>query len=123
MKIKLDENLPVRLVDDLRRLGHDVDTTHNERLDGLPDAAVWEAAQRAGRFLITQDLDFSDARRYVPGTHCGLLLIRLGDPGREALLTRIRGIFQMEAVESWAGCVVSATEIKIRVRRIVTPPN
>jgi len=123
MRIKLDENLPVRLVDDLRHMGHDVDTTHDERLDGLPDAAVWEAAQRAGRFLVTQDLDFSDARRYVPGTHCGLLLVRMGDPGREALLARIRSIFQAEAVDGWVGCIVSATEIKIRVRRAVTPPD
>lgn len=123
MRIKLDENLPIRLVDDLCRMGHDVDTAHDERLDGFPDAAVWEAAQRAGRFLVTQDLDFSDVRRYVPGTHCGLLLIRMGDPGREALLARTRAIFQTEAVESWAGCIVSATEIKIRVRRGVTPPR
>ena len=121
MRIKLDENLPVRLVDDLRGMGHDVDTTHDEKLDGLPDATVWDAAQQAGRFLVTQDLDFSDARRYVPGTHCGLLLVRLGDPGRDALLDRIRGVFQTEAVESWMGCIVSATEIKIRVRRAVTP--
>jgi predicted nuclease of predicted toxin-antitoxin system len=109
-------------VDDLIRLGHDVDTTHDERLDGLPDTAAWDAAQRAGRYLVTQDLDFSDARRYVPGTHCGLLLVRMGDPGREMPLARIRDIFQTEAVESWAGCVVSATEIKIRVRRAVAPP-
>ena len=122
MKIKLDENLPVRLVDDLCRLGHDADTTHDERLDGLPDAAVWDAAQRNGRFLITQDLDFSDARRYVPGTHCGLLLVRLGDPGRDALVARTRAIFETEAVESWAGCIVIATELKVRIRRPATPP-
>ena len=35
-----------------------------------------KAAQSDGRFLITQDLDFSDAREYVPGTHHGLLRVR-----------------------------------------------
>jgi predicted nuclease of predicted toxin-antitoxin system len=122
MRIKLDENLPVGLVDVLRHLGHDVDTTHDERLDGLPDRHVWESAQRARRFLVTQDLDFSDARRYVPGTHCGLLLVRMGEPGRDALLLRVRDIFQSEAVESWDGCIVVATEIKIRIRRLAAPP-
>ncbi len=121
MRIKLDENIPVRLVEQLRRLGHDIDTTHDERLDGLPDTAVWDAAQRAGRFLITQDLDFSDARRYEPGTHGGLRLVRLMNPGREALAARIDTIFQTEAVETWVRCIVVATELKLRVRRTATP--
>jgi Domain of unknown function (DUF5615) len=50
---------------------------------------VWQAAQEGRRFLITQDLDFSDVRRYAPGTHHGLLLVRLPQPGRTALFERI----------------------------------
>ncbi len=41
--------------------------------------------QTEERFLITQDLDFSDMRRYGPGTHAGLLLVRIGQPGRQVL--------------------------------------
>ena len=51
VKIKLDENLPARLGDVLSDLGHDVDTVIQERLAGHSDAEVWEAAQRAERFL------------------------------------------------------------------------
>ena len=83
MTIKLDENLPERLVAELQTLGHDVDTVVLERLAGRDDADVWQAAQNAGRFFITQDLDFSDVRRYSPGTHAGLLLVRLVQPGRD----------------------------------------
>ena len=68
MKIKLDENLPGRLVQALTDLGHDVDTVILERLAGHDDHAVWQATQQADPFLITQDLDFSDMRRYTPGT-------------------------------------------------------
>ena len=77
MKIKLDENLPDRLVAVLTGLGHNVDTVRTEQLTGRADPDVWNAAQAAQRFLITQDLDFSDVRRYTPGTHAGLLLVRL----------------------------------------------
>jgi predicted nuclease of predicted toxin-antitoxin system len=77
VKIKLDENLPYRLVPLLVELVHDVDTVPDEQLAGLDDGAVWGAAQAHGRVFITQDLDFSDARKYVPGTHHGLLLVRL----------------------------------------------
>jgi hypothetical protein len=73
VKIKLDENLPARLVAVLTGLGHNVDSVRTEQLTGRADPNVWSAAQAAQRFLITQDLDFSDVRRYTPGTHAGLL--------------------------------------------------
>jgi predicted nuclease of predicted toxin-antitoxin system len=58
VKIKLDENLPDRLVAVLTGLGHKVDTVRTEQLTGRADPDVWSAAQAAQRFLITQDLDF-----------------------------------------------------------------
>ena len=116
MKIKLDENLPVRLAGALEKLGHDTDTIPEEGLAGRSDLYVWEAAQEAERFLITQDLDFWDTRRYTPGTHHGILLVRLRDPGRNALLKRVHGLFRSEAVESWKRCFVVVTDRKLRVR-------
>jgi predicted nuclease of predicted toxin-antitoxin system len=117
VKIKLDENLPYRLVGALTDLGHDTDTVFLEQLTGRDDGAVWKAAQSGGRFLITQDLDFSDIRIYAPGTHHGVLLLRLVQPGREALFERVSTLFRTEDVESWNGCVVTASERKVRVRR------
>ena len=117
MRIKIDENLPAILVAELRDLGHEVDSVPSERLAGQPDPVVWEAAQRAARFLITQDLDFSDIRKYAPGTHQGLLLVRLVLPGRLALARRVRAVFQTENVQTWAGCFVVVSDHKVRVRR------
>ena len=117
MKIKLDENLPVTLVDILAAVGHDVDTAPNEGLAGRPDPEVWRAAQDTARFLVTQDLDFSDIRRYQPGTHHGLLLVRLAEPSRRRLIERVRHVFATEAVETRRHCFVVATDRKIRIRR------
>lgn len=116
MNIKLDQNLPYQLVQLLTDLGHDVDTVPDEHIAGRDDDVVWAAAQTAGRFLVTQDLDFSDARKYAPGTHHGLLLVRLPQPGRIALAERIASLFQTEATATWTGCIVSATPRKVRVR-------
>lgn len=117
MNVKLDENLPHQLVELLTELGHDVDTVPDEQIVGRDDGVVWATAQAAGRFLVTQDLDFSDARKYTPGTHHGLLLIRLPQPGRLALAERVASLFRSEAVETWQGCIVSATPTKVRVKR------
>ena len=84
MKVKLDENIPVRLVGVLATLRHDVDTVASEGLKGKPDGDVWSVSRRDARFLITQDLDFSDMRQFRPGTHAGLLLVRLREPGANA---------------------------------------
>lgn len=119
MKIKLDENLPDGLVPLLIELGHDTDTVFAERLAGSDDSTVWQAAQADGRFLITQDLDFSDARKYKPGTHHGLMLVRLPNPGRIALFERVSTVFRTEDVDTWKGCIVTATPRKVRVRRPV----
>lgn len=120
MKIKLDENLPEALLEELSAQGHDVDTVAMERLNGRPDPEVWAGAQESGRFLITQDLDFSDIRKFAPGTHAGLLLVRLALPGRLALLERIGGVFRSENVTAWEGCFVVLSEHKLRVMR---PPQ
>lgn len=117
MKIKPDENLPLALVAVLEGQGHDVDTVGAERLLGGSDEEVWRAAQEEGRFFITQDLDFSDVRRYDPGSDKGLLLIRLSQTGRSALARRVAALFASEAIDEWHSCLVVATEHKVRVRR------
>ena len=117
MKVKLDEHIPVRLASELANLGHEVDTVASEGLKGRPDADVWGAAKRENRFLITQDLDFSDVRQFKPGSHAGLLLVRMRGPGANALLNRIRTVVQQEGLESFARCFVVLSDRKLRVRR------
>lgn len=120
MKIKVDENLPVRLALLLKDLGHDVHTVHDEHRTGHADKEIWEAAQEERRFLITQDLDFSDSRQFAPGSHCGILLIRLRSPNRTNLIDRVQEMFRHQDVRGWGGCFVVVTERKIRVLK---PPG
>ncbi|MBZ5544188.1 MAG: DUF5615 family PIN-like protein [Acidobacteriia bacterium] len=117
MRIKLDDNLPSRLASRLGDLRHDVQTVAEEGIAGKDDAVIWETAQREARFLITQDMDFSDTRRFKPGSHHGILVIRLRTPSRRALIQRVENLFRGEDVSQWLRCFVVATERKVRVRR------
>jgi len=117
MKIKLGENLPIQLKMLLSQNGHDVHTTQDEGPIGHADREIWESDQRESRFLVTQDMDFSDLRQYAPGSHCGILLLRLHAPGRRNLIERIRELFESENVSEWIGCFVVSTELKIRIVR------
>lgn len=120
MRIKLDENLPLRLVEALSRLGHDIVSVPEEGLSGKDDHQVWSAAKTENRFLITQDLGVADIRRVQSEAPAGVLLIRLREPGRDALFHRVFSLFQPEKVETWSGCLVVATERKLRIRRLAT---
>jgi len=121
MKIKLDENLPSFLAPRLAAMNHDVQTVVEEGIAGEPDAVVWLAAQREERFLITQDMDFSNAQRLAPGTHQGILLLRLRNPSWRAIVARVADLFAQQDVTQWAKCFVVATESKVRVRRPALP--
>jgi predicted nuclease of predicted toxin-antitoxin system len=119
MKIKLDENLPARLKILLNQSGHDVHTTPEEGLAGCSDRDVWESVQKESRFFITQDMDFADRRRFAPGSHCGILLLRLQPMDRRGMIERIGEIFREHDTSEWPGCMVVATEMTVRV---VKPP-
>lgn len=117
MKVKLDENIPAEVGDLFARQGHDAHTVAHESLTGSDDPTVLAAAQREGRVLITQDLDFSDLRRYSPGTHPGIILFRLREPSRRRLTERMAQILKLQEIESWTGCFVVVGDSKLRIRR------
>ena len=117
MKVKLDENIPVSLAEALASFGHDVQTVIGQGLTGRADAEIWRRCQLEDRLLMTQDLDFSDARKFQPGSHAGIVLVRLQNPGRVALLGLLSSIFRNHDVEAWKGCFVVLSETKIRIRR------
>lgn len=101
MRLKLDENLPGSAAARLRTLGFE----------------VWAAAQREQRFLITQDLDFSDVRRFAAGTHAGILIVRLPDSEQWRVADHLVAWLSEPEAKTWGGCLVVATPHKVRVSR------
>jgi predicted nuclease of predicted toxin-antitoxin system len=117
MRILLDENLPVDLIEVLRALGHDVEHVYSKNLSGHPDPDVRAEAQSENRLLIPQDIRFADAREFLPGQHAGFVLLRLKRPGLRAIVEKLRSVFERKDVESWQGCFVVLSDSKLRVRR------
>lgn len=119
MKIKLAENLPEALVGALAALGHDVDNVRQEGIAGMDDDVVWRTTQAERRFLITQDLDCLDVRVFAPGSHEGLMLVRLRSAGRMELIQRIVAAFKNEDCNEWRRCFVVLGLHKLRIHRPV----
>lgn len=90
MRIKLDENLPTELAEDLKNLGHDADTVLEEGLRGAIDPDVVQAAFEAGRILFTLDKGIANLKQYPMEAHAGVVLFRCNSSGRGAVLAFVR---------------------------------
>jgi predicted nuclease of predicted toxin-antitoxin system len=122
VKVKLEGNIPQSLRR-LAPLGLDVDTVLDEGLGGRSDEDVWPAAQREGRFRVTQDLDFSDRRKFAAGTHHGLMLVRLPDTEQWRIGDYVTAWLASPDAATWSRCFVVATPTKVRVTHPPSEPR
>jgi predicted nuclease of predicted toxin-antitoxin system len=116
-RVKLDENLARSHVEMLRARGYDADRVHEEGLSGYADENLWPIVVREGRFFVTLDLDFSDIRRFEPGSHPGLLLLRQERKGRVAVAAVLRRVLDEGHLEDLRGCLAVADPERTRIRR------
>ena len=86
MRAKIDENLPMEAAALLRAAGWDCFTVYDEGLNGANDALLSSACRNEGRVLFTLDQDFADIRTYPPADYLGIVVLKLRDPYREAIL-------------------------------------
>lgn len=87
-----NENFPKRVVDELRRLGHDVLTSYeagraNQR---IPDDQVLAYATSQQRAVLTLNrLDFIRLHRDIQGAHAGIIVCTREDANPVAFAQRI----------------------------------
>jgi predicted nuclease of predicted toxin-antitoxin system len=117
VKLKLDENLPLSLKPRLARRGHDVDTVPDEKLQGAEDPRVLSAAADEGRLLLTLDRGFGDVRRYPPGSHGGIVVIRPADGSRDAVIVAVDQLVEHHDLNDLVGAVAVVQRGILRVRR------
>jgi predicted nuclease of predicted toxin-antitoxin system len=117
MPVKLDENLGRTHVEFLRQVGYASERVHDEGLSGEDDPIVWQRVNTEGRFFITLDVGFSDVRRFPPGSHPGILLLRPHRRSRKAVLLVLSRVIREHPLEALKGCLAVADESQTRVRR------
>lgn len=89
MRFLLDENFPFSAVAFLRERGHEVFTLEETCGRGAPDEDVFASAQALGAVLLTSDRDFYHTIPHLHPRHCGIVVVALRQPGREAILSRL----------------------------------
>ncbi len=77
MKLKLDENIDLRILSLLQFAGHDLATIPEEGLNSAPDPEIIDVCFRESRCLVTCDRGFGNRLRYNPDNYSGIVIIRL----------------------------------------------
>jgi predicted nuclease of predicted toxin-antitoxin system len=116
MQFKTDENLHSEASDLLRRHKHDACTVYEQGLQGHADSDVAEVCLQESRTLVTLDLDFSDIRAYPPNQYCGIIVLRLADQSRPAVLRMLQRIIPLFETEPLVGHLWIVDEHQVRVR-------
>lgn len=117
LKIKLDENLGKTAQKVLKDAGYKAERPCDEGISGYPDEEIWEFVCREGLFFITLDADFCDIRRFPPGSHSGILILRLTNQSRETVRQVLTKIIKECRFETLKGCLTVADEFHTRIRR------
>lgn len=116
MKFEVDENLPASAAAILASAGHDVDTVPAEGLTGAPDPDVVSAATGAGRILISLDLGLGDIRAYPPGSHAGIVVLRVPDQSAATVTKTISDLASLTELTGLAGSVAVLQRGLLRIR-------
>ena len=116
MRIKLDENMPVELRDDLRALGHDADTVPDEGISGAPDSLILDRVRSEGRMLWTMDKGIADVRQYPPHLYAGIVLFRPSSLGRGEVLVFARQHLKQILAIKLSGKLLVIGESSLRLR-------
>ena len=117
MQIKVDEDLPKRVVTLLRENGYEADSIVEQAMAGWKDVALWHSIQAESRFLVTGDKGFADIRLYPPGSHSGIMLLRPDQDGIRPILELLGKVLQSYDISSLSGTITVVTPRGVRVRR------
>lgn len=80
MKLKLDENIDVRLAPDIAEAGHDVETVLDEGFGGRTDEDIYRHCLEERRTIVSLDKDFASPIRFPPGPSAGIVVLRPSRP-------------------------------------------
>jgi len=86
-------------------------------LAGCDDPTVSRAATDEQRLVVTLDRGFGDVQRCPPGSHAGILVLRVDDQSAASIRHALNTVVAATDLEALAGCVAVFRDGHLRVRR------
>jgi predicted nuclease of predicted toxin-antitoxin system len=116
LHVKLDEQLSHQLVEIFNRTDYEVSTVLDQELSGCADSKLWPVVQEQEALLITADKEFADIRKYPPGSHNGVVLLRPKYESLPAFQFLIEEIVLEHDLAKLVGITAVVNEKELRIR-------
>ena len=85
-------------------------------MGGHPDVSIAEVCQVEARTILTLDLDFADIRAYPPAMYSGIIVFRLARLDKALILSALRRLIPVLALEPLDGKLWIVDETSVRIR-------
>jgi predicted nuclease of predicted toxin-antitoxin system len=117
MRLFVDECVYAVTTATLRLWGHDVETAQEAGLSGHDDEELLQYATSQNRVLISIDMDFSNALRFVPSSHSGIIILKIRPSTIDNVHHVLKQFFDHYTEDDAHHSLVIADQTKYRVRR------
>lgn len=116
-KFLLDENVPPAVGVFLRSLDFDVVCAKDSGMLGASDNQIMDFARQERRTLITFDKHFADLVLYPPGTHWGVIRIRMHPPLLSNVVRALDQFLKQFDMSTIQGTLIVLETDGFRIRR------
>ena len=116
MHFLADMGLSLRVVEWLRRRGHDVVHLRDQGLQRMPDEEIFAKATAERRVVLTFDLDFGEIVAHLRATRTSVVVFRLRDARPQSVIARLEVVLKESASALDRGAIISVEDERHRVR-------
>ena len=118
MKLLADMGISPRVIEELRRKGHDAIHLQEQALNRMTDGDILEKAREESRILLTHDLDFGELLAASGGHLPSVIIFRLKDMRAPNVSRHLFSLLNQQSEALNNGAVCSVTERKVRIRTL-----
>jgi len=119
MRFLLDADIPRSSAQVLRKSRHEVLDVRDINLGDATDEEIIKYAKENNLILVTRDIEFANILRYPPGSHVGIILLRLPFDFTSKQINSVLDVFVKSVkIEELVSNVTIVELGKYRIRRL-----
>jgi predicted nuclease of predicted toxin-antitoxin system len=118
LRFLADMGVSLRVVEWLRREGHDAAHLRDEGLQRLPNGDIFAKADAERRVILTFDLDFGEIVALAQGRPVSVVVFRLRDTRTETVISRLGAVLRESSDALSQGAIIVVEDGRHRVRKL-----
>jgi predicted nuclease of predicted toxin-antitoxin system len=118
MRFLADMGVGLRIVDWLRKAGHDAVHLRDQGLQRLPNGQIFAKAKQESRVILTFDLDFGEIVALSGGEMVSVVLFRLNNTSTPFVIGRLSQVLADAGEALHSGAIVVVEDHRHRIRRL-----